>query len=342
VNDIIVIGDLHSRREEPFYSSIKSFMNWFSNNKDFNKENSTVIFLGDLIHFHSPEGDVDLLINDFILNSVKAKKIIILQGNHDIGYRNSGIRLLKADKRVVMIETPTKSIEEGLNCLWLPYYYSTSVDIPSMKEYYENLPEELQGDYDYIFYHIADESQTLFNSFIDLSKSKISGKRCGGHVHMYSKNYLGSSIITRYDERGKSSYIKWISDKGDKDVEVPIFLDYKSVSWDTEKQLSTSVAPFILWTVTDVPKGTTKKDVTEKFGIKEYELYDVEYREVEEDVSENISFDSTNKATLQVYEDAFCKKHSIEGDIKSLFSEYVQKKVVEDLKRESSLVEEVE
>lgn len=323
----VVVGDLHSRRVEPFYTSVKMFMDWYTES-EYNRDNYTLVLLGDLIHFHNPEGDVDLLLNDFILNRVINSKIFILQGNHDIGYRNSGIRLLMADKRVSLIETPTTNRVDGLNLAWLPYYYSTNVNIPSMKEFYEHPPEEFKGDYDFVFGHVGDETQTLFQSYIDLSKSGINGKRKFGHVHHYDgKNYLGSPLITRYDEKGKDSYISFIQNGKDQDIKLPKFLDYADIKWD---EMPKELGCPILWTVKEVPLGTSMAEVKEHFQFQDSDIYDVVYKEVEEAANNLVDLTgTTNKLTLLGQLEGFCNREKIEGELKNLLVEYVSKKMTD-------------
>jgi len=159
---MIIVGDLHAKYEEPFRSSINSFLEWLlSNYKDY-----TLIFLGDLYDSSSPHNDV----RDEVASCIKQfKEVHIFDGNHDY-YRikGSAIKPLRQHDNIHIYNKVTEVKIEGHSCLMLPFKYS------GMKEEYE----ALEGTYDYIFTHITPKECAIGDEGIDL---KLNGVYIHGH-----------------------------------------------------------------------------------------------------------------------------------------------------------------
>ena len=75
-NKLVVMSDLHGRKEEPFFFAQKEFCNWFVE-QNFNNENNTLIDLGDIVEHSVPNPDVyDMLFDFYGRMKFKNKKII--------------------------------------------------------------------------------------------------------------------------------------------------------------------------------------------------------------------------------------------------------------------------
>lgn len=252
---IVFCGDMHCRGEFPHFEAGVEFMNWFAG-QDFNNDENIMIHLGDVTHGSLISGKVYREVVDWFLNKLKFKKIIILSGNHDYNRRSksSSIDPLSVLPNVEIYDNPTNLsiVDNGeeLNMLLLPYYYSNTVDLPPMKQFYENLPEEwIERKWDYILGHYNDETETLFGDYIDTSKLK--GKRILGHIHFPRGNYIGTPIITRRDERGNNNRIL-LHEKGILSTHsTPRFLDYYEVKYPNS--LFEVEAMFPIWDIVDAP-----------------------------------------------------------------------------------------
>jgi len=117
-----------------------------------------------------------------------------------------------------------------------------------MEEYYSNLPSEIKDkNYDFIFSHVEDETNHFTESYCDLSVLK--GKRIFGHIHIPNKNYLGSALITRYDEHSKDSFLGIIDIETKKYNQelIPKFLDYYEIEYP--KPLYMVNAKYQIWDI---------------------------------------------------------------------------------------------
>jgi len=231
MHDIVVVGDLHIRAKEPYFSSGKMFFEWFVK-QPFNKKENVLVLLGDIFHESISNGDVNHLVIDIFLNQLKFHQIIVLQGNHDYSKQKGlGIKPLLAFENVEIITKPEERFILGVKTLLLPFYYNRSNDLPPMEEYYSDLPQSFNRSYDFIFTHITDETQPMFGKFINISY--LNGKRVSGHIHFESKNYLGSPLVTRKDEMGKICSIGVINSQSliMKKISVPRFIDFAYINF---------------------------------------------------------------------------------------------------------------
>lgn len=256
----IVIGDLHFRSEEPFYSSSKAFCEWFLN-LSFNNLNNNAIFLGDIVNSAKSNGKVNHLMIDLFFNNLKFKKIWILQGNHDYSKRDgSGLDPLQAKKNIMIIDSYKEIIINERICLFFPHFYPSI----EMKKIYENF--YLEKEYDYIFYHFDDETIFFGGKAKGINISNIKGKRIGGHIHKKQNNYLGSVSIMRSDERGKRSFLYNL--EKDEYIRIPLFLDYEIIDYSQGiDHTREPPAPYMIYDVINAPSKEAAKEKFKDFYI---------------------------------------------------------------------------
>lgn len=252
MENLIVIGDLHLKPKEPYYSQFKDFVDWYINSK-YNKECNDLLLLGDLTESVDSSTELLSMFVDLFLNKIKNRTIKILQGNHDASIMTSILSLFKPIKNIHIIEEIADLNMEGLSCLLLPFYYvSKNEDKLSKEEFYSNLPQSYyEKDYDYILHHVEDQSEHFSDKFCDLSKLKTKHYLCG-HIHTCNiqsgGHYLGAPILNSKNEAGKTPYIAEISyeTKQYNLIEVPKFVEYYDVTYpnDLPKKLDTKYGIF--------------------------------------------------------------------------------------------------
>lgn len=257
---IKIFGDLHLRNDKkPFDKASAALVEYIINECKNMTEDDTVIFLGDMTDKSMIAGEVNALLVELAIYINKAN-IVIIHGNHtyswnpELKQNSSSISLLSKFHNISIItEAKTKLLDGQYKCLFLPHLKRNMINNKSMKEYYENLPEEIASDsYDYILGHLADETNTLFGNYCDISYLK--GKRILGHVHTKTGNSLGSMFSCTYAERNKDSYYAKIDENGYSEILVPKFIDYYSIKYGEE--LPEVDAEFPIFTITESPTNS--------------------------------------------------------------------------------------
>jgi hypothetical protein len=196
------------------------------------------------------------------------KRKIILTGNHDRSSLHGNTLEPFHERGYEVIESPTDKYTGHASFFFLPDG-TTQEDIDSMQA----------KDYDFIFTHLADETQTLDRSHLDLSSLK--GIRVSGHIHQFGKGYLGSTVITRYDERKKDSFLAVIDmdTKGIEYVKIPTYLDYVNVVYPEkitpeELRKENPDLRYALFTVTNsIDKEITKAYYEDLFKESRVQIY---------------------------------------------------------------------
>lgn len=314
---VVFLGDLHFRSEEPFYSASREFCNWFVN-QDFNNPDNTLIQLGDVLHESKSNGAVNYLMMDLFFRKLKFKKIYILQGNHDTSKQyGSGLKPLKVIPEVEVIEIPCEKEIEGLNYVFLPYYYPYSNGLRPMKEEYENpnfLDEFELHKPDYIVTHVSDETQTLDKHYIDLSQFKC--KRISGHIHIPSENYLGTPYPTRSDERQKKNVIR----VGNEHVEIPSFIDYYNIKFGESLPEVPAMAP--IWEFFDAP---SREAVNQMYG-KNIHILHVHKTKPVERKKKKVKTEKEHQSVEEYFE-TFCMTNDIEPELQTLLGEKIRSHV---------------
>lgn len=202
---IVFVGDLHFRDQEPYYEAGLRFIDWFES-QDFNNEENVLVQLGDVTHNSILNGRVVRMFLNRFLENLKFKQVYILQGNHDVDNKSktSVLEPMKDISGVTVIDEPTVVDIEGVEFLCMPHLISSD-----MNKIYADVYSYLGIDGDpkrVVLTHVADESQTLFGKYIDLSYLKEK-RRISGHVHKASANYIGTPFHQRYDEREERSKV---------------------------------------------------------------------------------------------------------------------------------------
>ena len=224
---IVVIGDLHYSNNEPVLKARRLFFEWFSE-QDFNSEENTLIFLGDVVDSPKVEGHVIKEIQDAFVK-LKFKRKIFLNGNHDWRYSQGNFLVAFTNLGIEVIDYIKEDTIEDSNILFMPHYIADIGQKPMSVLYKDITQDGFKTEYDYIFGHYSDETQMFFKG---IDTSYLNGNKIFGHIHKGSKNYLGTPIITRLDEANKKSQIALIDQKKVTHLPVPKFIDYYSVKYE--------------------------------------------------------------------------------------------------------------
>ena len=313
---LIVMGDPHFRKVEPFFSAQKESVNWFIK-QDFNNEENYYVNLGDVFDSSSPNPDAIDLAIDFN-NKLKFKEKNYLVGSHDYNrLKNSySPTPLGRDKNTEIFYEPAIINIKNLKCLILPFIYDKTFLDKSMKEYYENLPEKYSNqEYDFIFHHVQDSS-IKFNAEDDsgINLDYLKGKRIGGHIHHRRKGYLGTPLINRFDEKGKDSFILIIDleTKEEEYIEVPKFMDYETIDYEID-------CPDPCIRIFDIINAPSRAAAEEKF--KGLFLRNIELKKTLEESKEVVEEQSAS--SIKDHFINFCNKQKVSKSLKNKLNAYI-------------------
>jgi hypothetical protein len=266
--NLIVVGDLHAREKEPYFSQWKDFITWLFES-EHNNSNNHLLLLGDLVESISVQHELLEMYLHTFLHKSKFKKIYILTGNHDRNYESTLLSVFKPLLNVEVIEKETILQIENCKCLFLPHIENKLV------ERYSNL--EYTDTFDYCFHHIEDEDQHFGKSFVDLSYLKINNFLCG-HIHTETitkkGHFLGSPTFNSLNEKDKTPYIAIVDcvTKKYELVEVPVWLSYQEVFYPNE--LPKSNTKYCIYTVYDsIDKEQSIKYYTKQAEEKGLQFY---------------------------------------------------------------------
>jgi len=296
-NKIIIMKDLHERLKEPFLSAQIDLAEWVYK-QEWNNENNYFLQLGDLYHFYNPSPKVHANVIDLFENKLRFKKKIVIAGNNRHEYNRSKKEyVIEAVEKLKNVETdykPTIRDIEGFKFLTLPWFYdSIHKDLGIMKDYYNSLPEKYSKEsYDYIFYHLEDETINFDGEgVIDLSYINTK-KRLGGHIHKKQKNYnLGMPILSRYDEKDEPNELLMIDlhTKEETIIKVPKFIDYYEINYGKEIIEKDYEAKYMIFDITNCPDmKKTELDYIEKYKDNTH----IYFRKFEVKLSDNESIDN--------------------------------------------------
>jgi DNA repair exonuclease SbcCD nuclease subunit len=327
MNQLVILGDLHFDIKEPFFSCQKEFCKWFLD-QEFNKEENILIQLGDVYTHSNPNPKVHDLGIDFF-SKMKFNKKYILTGNHDYNRTQNSYSTIPLQNisGVEIIYRPKRELIGNLNCLFLPFIYDKSEysNNLSQKEFYENYKKN-DGDIEtnFVFHHLQDESINFGgNEGIDLSWTD--GERVGGHIHIKNKNYLGTPYITRYDERGKESYILVIDleTKEKEYVKVSQFLDYEELNYENPKSdyLNRTKELLCYERIFDIIDAPSRQAAEDKF--KGLYLREIRLKKNEEESNDSLSQEEKENKTLKDYFNGFCIKNKVSKDIQEKVINYI-------------------
>ena len=106
---LVVCGDIHLQCREPKKSQCLDFLSWLFN-QDFNNENNSLLFLGDLCEINSPFELFGVFV-DYFTNKSKFEKIYLLQGNHDLANQSTILSLFRPLPNIEVINSKIKGKE---------------------------------------------------------------------------------------------------------------------------------------------------------------------------------------------------------------------------------------
>lgn len=319
MSENVLLGDIHIREEEPFSSSFVNFMEWVRE-QPWNIPENTLFLLGDIFCQEFPTPTEYMMALVFFLDVIKCKKIYTIRGNHDVKRNINALDFLRAlehsGREVIYKPRIVESL--GVNFLCLPHY-DTNVydDYQDMKKDYEKnklsqIPREEIDSCNFVLGHFS--VSKMFGGEIDMSWLPI--RKILGHVHNQSmgEEYIGSALITRFDEKDKLCRGFIIgSNKKIKEFPIPMFLNYYQIEYgkdissipnkpkayliDVMKAPSKEAAKefykneFIHKVYTITGKTVTivdKENLHDKKSVEQYAIEFLEINNVEEDLAERI------------------------------------------------------
>jgi DNA repair exonuclease SbcCD nuclease subunit len=323
----IIVGDMHIKKEEPFFSASMEIMDQILKMANSGDQ---VIFEGDVFHTSKPYPQEYHAFIEKIL-SRKDIDFFILQGNHDYnGTWNSFSTLpLENLENVTIISEPcTLTILDRVQAFlpWLPNSYLKSrenIKFKTMKEFYEKeFLNQIEGEaVQAIHYHFDDETSFMgiYEEGINLSiyEDKLPIiKRLGGHIHLQSKNYIGTPYPTRYDERGQVGRVYTRDYDSNEYKEVYLREVLKYIDLDYEDNLDTEEDMNYILTIKNAP---SVKDAFTKFKRNNTIIRDTSITVKEESELDGIEADE-NKS-IKEYLDQYCITNKVDSKTKSyLFS----------------------
>lgn len=330
---IKVIGDVHLRSEEPFFSVTKKFL--FNLLKSCN-ENDSLIFTGDFFHRSRPYSEELALARQFFeIAKERNISINILAGNHEyFRERNTWAEDVFKDYDIHFYDSPTCVDIQGSLFLMLPwvsnYIIKKNFNKQDLKEFYKyilsnlNFSKNLDGrspqtyPHLYVVYHFEDE--TCFTGLedigVDLSliDKTFNGKviRIGGHIHNPSKNYIGSPYTTRKDETGFERHIIEIDPKTDdfKFIKISPMIEYETLMYEELKNKTYNPNIKYIIKVLNAPSFESVKDYIdskENVWLDDYELKFNENRTILDD-KENQLY------SIKEFLDLYIKQNKVDSD----------------------------
>lgn len=333
MNNKYIIGDLQIKDKEPYQSALKLFFKWLTKDViDIKNKKDILIFTGDITEngMLTPN-ELDLLIEIFLYLNDACKEIHIPVGNHEYHKKESVIRCLKRFDNIFIYETPMLMNIDTKKVLFLPYLVN-KIDDKNMKEYYENLPDELNKG-DIVIGHFSHKPfYETDKSWIDVSNINgdiILGHEHTGYLQENKDYYIGAPLIDRYDHKGKDSYIlKYNEDWSKKKfIEVPRFIDYDEIVYPNSLP-ENQIVDYVIWDVKDVIDNNTVID----FYTKQYKelnktfYYRKLHKKIEES-EENDCVNNTDNRKLGDYVKDFYNKKKISKKIQSIVNNKLKERM---------------
>lgn len=275
---LVVCGDIHLQSHEPKRSNAIDTLNWIFE-QDFNNENNSILFLGDLCEVNANFECFEVFV-DFFVNKSKFEQIYLLTGNHDLGNLDNVLSLFRPLKNVKVI-TDWEVIDfYNTKILALPYYNHESTERKSMVEVYSHLyeNEEIENvEFDYCMGHIEDETNHFSKKYCDLSQLKVK-HFLHGHIHTCNLQnggrYLGSACMNSSTEHGNTKYLA-IIDGETKEYElkeIPKFMEYYTVEYPNKlEKPKTKYAIFMVKNVLD--KNVALEEYSKQAKEMGFEFY---------------------------------------------------------------------
>ena len=331
-HNLIVVGDIHLQESQPKKNQCLDILNWIFDS-DFNNENNSLLFLGDLCEINSPYELYEVYV-DLFVNRSKFETIFIVEGNHECANQSTVLSLFRPLKNVEVITEWKAWKYYNCNLLFLPFYNHEGTDKKSMIEEYSNLGgkiatfngEEFSDKFDYGFGHIEDDTEHFSKKFCDTSKLKVK-TWMNGHIHTANiqngGHYLGACTLNSSTESGRTPYIAKINGetKEYELIKVPKFLEYYEVEYPNKlPKITTKYGLFLVKNSLD--KNTTLEEYTKQAKELGFEFYARKIMNKKSKVLEVDEIGNTEKLTF----DDFAKTVGLEDSISDICKEVIKLK----------------
>ena len=320
---LVVVGDIHLQDKEPKKSQCLDFLNWLFT-QDFNNEENSILFLGDLCEINSSYEMYEVFV-DYFVNRSKFEKILILQGNHDCVNQSTILSLFRPLPRVSVITDWDIITYYNTKILALPYYNHEGSEKISMVECYSNLYKELDTKFDFGMGHIEDDTEHFSKKFCDTSKLNVK-IWLNGHIHTQNVtkggHYLGSPILNSSTEGGKTPYIA-IIDGETKEyelLEVPKFLEYYEVEYPNKlPKIETKYGIFLVKNALD--KNIVVEEYSKQAKEMGFEFYTRRIN-IKKAVEDNTLTEKSEKPTFEM----FARSVELKDEIADICKQVIQLK----------------
>lgn len=332
LNNIIVVGDIHLREKEPYYTQGRMFLKWLFES-EHNSNKNILLLLGDIVERINATHELLEIYLDYFLNKSNFKEIWILQGNHDTAIIKDSYNQIQ-HSTVLSVFNPLKNVkiikkamifdltqDIPLRMLFLPHYDPVSDMIKEYSSINDN------NEFDYCFHHIEDETQHFGKSYVNLSSLNVKNYLCG-HIHNETitkgGHYLGSPTFNSKNEKDKIPYIAVIDVKTKKYnlLKVPIFITYKDISYPNKIEKEDIIT---IYTIFDsIDKQTTIEYYKEQAKELDSVFY---YRRIFNKQIKNDNFsisEKSNEKSIIDYFNDYCTKNNLVNDIQIICKDVLQ------------------
>ena len=238
-----ILGDPHFSALQPWRLPLgDAFLSWFETYEPGERSQEVLLCLGDYTDDAVNPGKVVKQLKIFTdIARSKFGQVYFMVGNHDLKlYKNKPQLSFEFVERegVIILREPGQVIDiQGLHVLSLPHY-NHRLDIPSMWDYYGNLPEDIRKQhFDVVAGHFSDASAQLFDHTIDISYLDAELIALGHQHTRASSHYTGSLFPCKISENDspKPRAIWVVEKKGakvtKKEVVLPRFGEYRAVEY---------------------------------------------------------------------------------------------------------------
>ena len=323
-HNLIVVGDIHLQESQPKKNQCLDILNWIFDS-DFNNENNSLLFLGDLCEINSPYELYEVYV-DLFVNRSKFETIFIVEGNHECANQSTVLSLFRPLKNVEVITEWKAWKYYNCNLLFLPFYNHEGTEKLSMIENYSNLYKTLTEEFDYGFGHIEDDTEHFSKKFCDTSKLKVK-TWMNGHIHTANiqngGHYLGACTLNSSTESGRTPYIAKINGetKEYELIEVPKFLEYYEVEYPNKlPKITTKYGLFLVKNSLD--KNTTLEEYTKQAKELGFEFYARKIMSKKSKMLEVDEIGNTEKLTF----DDFANSVELDDSIRDICKEVIKLK----------------
>ena len=308
-----IIGDIHTRKEEPFFGAAESLFNHLKDK--ILKKGDEIYQVGDLFHYSKPSPkEYELVISFLLWCEANNIKVSLMTGNHDFNVVQNTFSIDPLKEFCDIYNFPFMIKEfERFDFVFLPWISTNTIkDMTkknlSLKEFYsEWLPSQpdivkklSENKKTFLFYHFPDETISFGGEFDGISLKKYEELnpnivRIGGDIHTQKENYIGTPYQTRYDEKGQTGRLYYIHDDGLLgQMDLPNFLEYKDIKFGETSDYIENNRDQIILTISEAPSVSLAKESYEGYHIRKIDTL----TNLERDVSTKVDSNSDIKKLL--------------------------------------------